>query len=88
MLSPEVFEKASETFGVSVGIARAIEWKDGTALDIPMTVTDQARTNNIICQAIEAGLYPELQRGLWRQRGRRCKEITKYKAVWKEIKSK
>lgn len=88
MLSPEVFEKASETFGVSVGVAKAIEWKDGDAPDIPTEVTDQARANAIICRAIEAGLYPELQRGLWRQRGRRCKTLTKYKTAWKEIRSK
>jgi hypothetical protein len=88
MLSPDIFQKASETFGVSVGVAKAIEYSSSNEPDIEPEITDQALTNVIICRAIEAGLYPELQRGLWRQRGRRCKTLTKYKTVWKEIRSK
>jgi hypothetical protein len=88
MLSPDIFQKASETFGVSVGIAKAIEYRSSDEPDIEPEVTDQARANAIICRAIEAGLYPELQKELWRQKGRRAKTLTKYKTAWKEIRSK
>ena len=88
MLSPDVFQKVSETFGVSVGIATAIEYRDADEPDVTPKMTDEARTNGIIVRAIREGIYPALQRSLWRQRDRKAKTITKYRTAWKEIKSK
>jgi hypothetical protein len=96
MLKQEVYQKTSDVFGVSVGMANIIGFtnlidesneKDFTPEEYK-GVSDEIDINMIICKAIENGKYRELQNNLYtlnKKRHARIKDITIYKKAWKEV---
>ena len=97
MLKQEVYEKASDIFGVSVGIANIIGYKDidenieGSEVVTPedyKMVSDEIDINTIICNAISVDRYQQLQTALYelnKNRHHRSKDLTIYKKAWKQI---
>ena len=96
MLKQEIYQKASDVFGVTVGMANIIGFtnlidesneKDFTPEEYK-GVSDEIDINMIICKAIDNGKYRELQNNLYtlnKKRHARIKDITIYKKAWKEI---
>ena len=97
MLKQEVYEKASEVFGVSVGIANvvgymnideSIEGSEKVTPEHDKMVSDEVDINTIICNAINVGKYQQLQSSLYqlnKNRHHRSKDLTIYKKAWKQI---
>jgi hypothetical protein len=94
MLRHSVYETIADTFGVSVGVANILGYsKRSEAKDEYTTTTsfrkfnDDMDINEIICESIDEGKYQQLQRELYRLKGKpnlRIKEVTIYKKAWKE----
>lgn len=98
MLKQEIYQKASDVFGVSVGVANFITYTNvteqkenkATTPETLKKVTDEVDINDIICKAIESGRYRDLQEHIfWQNRRRhaRTKEVTIYKRAWKDIRN-
>jgi hypothetical protein len=97
MLKQEVYEKASNIFGVSVGIADMVgyinldESIEGEKVVTPeeyKIVSDELDINTIICNSINVGKYQQLQLSLYelnKNRHHRSKDLTIYKKAWKQI---
>ncbi len=82
MLRQDAYIKASEEFGVAVGIARGIEVWDAQSHKL----TDDMRCNELIYGTIEDGTYQKVRREVLRlekvaRRG--IKELTIYKKAIK-----
>jgi hypothetical protein len=99
MLRQEVYQKTSEVFGTSVGIANIIGFTnvldDSNEPDFTPEeykgVADEIDINMIICKAIDVNKYKELQRNLYKhniKRHPRIKEVTIYKRAWEDTKWK
>ncbi|CAB4142410.1 hypothetical protein UFOVP449_47 [uncultured Caudovirales phage] len=91
MLKQEAYEKVSEVFGTVVGVAKMIGATDlENFKEVPEVVThkrfsDEIVINDIINEAIDYGLYKELQKNLYilnKKRSPRIKESTIYKRAW------
>jgi len=97
MLKQEVYQKAAEVFGVSVGIANIIGFTnvldesnepDFTPEEYKGEANEKDK-NIIICNAIDGNKYQQLQKKLYdltRKRHPRIKDVTIYKKAWKDIK--
>ena len=96
MLKQEIYQKASDVFGVSIGVATHVQYTNvkeqqedkGTTPETLKKVTDEVEINDIIAKAIESGRYKDLQQHIfWQNRKRhpRTKEVTIYKRAWKYI---
>jgi hypothetical protein len=92
MIRAEVYEKVSNRFGVSIGVANIMSVspiKDIKS-DIPKTLynqyTDDLKINVIISEAIDTLKYKDLQRALYSIRkgmgNRKIKELTIYNRAW------
>jgi hypothetical protein len=97
MLKQEVYQKAAEVFGVSVGVANIMGFTNllDESNEVDFTpeeykeVADEMDINTIICNAIDKNKYQQLQRKLYdltKKRHPRIKDITIYKKAWKDIK--
>ena len=97
MLKQETYQKVSDVFGVSVGMANIIGFTniidDSNETDFTPEeykgVSDELDINMIICNAIDTNKYHQLQRKLYdlnKKRHPRIKEVTIYKKAWKDIK--
>jgi hypothetical protein len=97
MLKQEVYQKAAEVFGVSVGIANIMGFTnvidESNEPDFTPEeykgVADEIDINMIICNAIDKNKYQQLQKKLYdltRKRHPRIKDVTIYKKAWKDIK--
>jgi len=93
MLRQEIYEKVSEDFGVSVGVANVVgykklsEEKDEYEAKVFKNASDELSINEIISTAIEDGKYQNLQREIYRlnqKKHPRIKELTIYKKAWKD----
>jgi hypothetical protein len=93
MLRHEIYQKVSEEFGVSVGVANVLGYKklsDEKADYEPKVfknASDELTINEIISIAIEDGKYQNLQREIYRLNSKkhpRIKELTIYKKAWKD----
>jgi len=93
MLRQEIYEKVSEDFGVSVGVANVLGYKklsDEKGEYEPKVfknASDELSINEIISIAIEDGKYQHLQREIFRlnqKKHPRIKELTIYKKAWKD----
>ena len=93
MLRQEIYEKVSEDFGVSVGVANVLgykklsEEKDEYEPKVFKNASDELSINEIISIAIENGKYQHLQREIYRlnqKKHPRIKELTIYKKAWKD----
>lgn len=93
MLRQEIYEKVSEDFGVSIGVANVLgykklsEEKDEYEPKVFKNASDELTINEIISIAIEDGKYQHLQREIYRlnqKKHPRIKELTIYKKAWKD----
>ena len=93
MLRQEIYEKVSEDFGVSVGVANVVgykklsEEKEEYEPKVFKNASDELSINEIISTAIEDGKYQHLQREIYRlnqKKHPRIKELTIYKKAWKD----
>jgi hypothetical protein len=92
MIRAEVYEKVSDRFGVSIGVANILNVspiKDIKS-DIPKNLynqyTDDLKINLIISEAIDTLKYKDLQRALYKVKtvmgNRKIKELTIYNRAW------
>ena len=93
MLRQEIYERVSEDFGVSIGVANVLgykklsEEKDEYEPKVFKNASDELTINEIISIAIEDGKYQHLQREIYRlnqKKHPRIKELTIYKKAWKD----
>ena len=93
MLRQEIYEKVSDDFGVSVGVANVLGYKklsdekDEYEPKVFKNASDELSINEIISIAIEDGKYQHLQREIYRlnqKKHPRIKELTIYKKAWKD----
>ena len=93
MLRQEIYERVSEDFGVSVGVANVLGYrklsdeKDEYEPKVFKNASDELSINEIISIAIEDGKYQHLQREIYRlnqKKHPRIKELTIYKKAWKD----
>jgi len=90
MLKQEVYEALADTFGVSVGLARIIDFHDREepVYKEDKALNDELDINYIITDSIERKRYRKLQRELYRLNKKgyspKIKEVTIYKRAWKE----
>jgi hypothetical protein len=96
MLKEEVFDRAAQEFGTSIGVAKIYkvqpldeykeEIKDDTAFD---KYERELQINYIIVDAVDLGLYKELQRTLYDLKVNRKStikdELRLYRKAFKEI---
>jgi hypothetical protein len=94
MIKESVYVNAAEEFGTSVGVAHIIGYKTKKdtireeGIESFNSVKGDMTINGIINDAIELGLYQELQREIFKlkQKGnKRLKEITIYKRSFNEL---
>jgi hypothetical protein len=95
MLKQEVYEKASDMFGVTVGVANVMgytKFEDTKKEYTPVKykkASDELDINMIINRVIELGKYKPFQKILYKindkAKNRRIKELTIYKKAWKEL---
>ncbi len=92
MIRAEVYEKVSNRFGVSIGVANILNIspiKDIKS-DIPKKeytqITDDLKINRIISEAVDTLRYKDLQRALYKVKtvmgNRKIKELTIYNRAW------
>jgi len=93
MLRQEIYERVSDDFGVSVGVANVLGYKklsdekDEYEPKVFKNASDELSINEIISIAIEDGKYQHLQREIYRlnqKKHPRIKELTIYKKAWKD----
>ena len=93
MLRQEIYERVSEDFGVSIGVANVLGYKklsdekDEYEPKVFKNASDELSINEIISIAIEDGKYQHLQREIYRlnqKKHPRIKELTIYKKAWKD----
>jgi hypothetical protein len=96
MLKEEVFDRASQEFGTSIGVAKIYkvqpldeykeEIKDDTAFG---KYKKELEINYIIVDAVDLGLYRELQQCIWdikiKRKSKIKDELRLYKKAFKEI---
>ena len=96
MLKEEVFDRAAQEFGTSIGVAKIYkvqpldeykeEIKDDTAFG---KYKKELEMNYIIVDAVDLGLYKELQQTIWDIKTKRKSKIKDdlrlYKKAFKEI---
>ena len=93
MIKESVYEEAADVFGTSVGVAHVIGFKNKKqqikeeGIESFKSIEPDLEINYIICDAIEFGLYQELQRALYRLRNNKRikKETTLYNKAFNEI---
>jgi hypothetical protein len=93
MLRQEIYEKVSDEFGVSVGVANVLGYKklsderDEYEPKVFKNASDELSINEIISIAVMNGKYQPLQREIYRlnqKKHPRIKELTIYKKAWKD----
>ena len=93
MLRHEIYQRISDEFGVSIGIANILGYnklsdeKDKYEPEVFKNASDELNINKIICEAVESDKYQSLQREIYRlnqKKHPRIKELTIYKKAWKD----
>jgi hypothetical protein len=92
MIRAEVYEKVSNRFGVSIGVANILnispikDIKSNIPKKEYTQITDDLKINRIISEAVDTLRYKDLQRALYgikRDIGnRKIKELTIYNRAW------
>ena len=93
MIKESVYEEAADAFGTSVGVAHIIAYKNKKqqikeeGIESFKSIEPDLEINYIICDAIELGMYQELQRAIYRLRNNKRikKETTLYDKAFNEI---
>jgi hypothetical protein len=92
MIRAEVYEKVSNRFGVSIGVANILsispikDIKSNTPKKEYTQITDDLKINRIISEAVDTLRYKDLQRALYKVKtvmgNRKIKELTIYNRAW------
>ena len=93
MIKESVYEEAADAFGTSVGVAHVIGYKNKKqqikeeGIEFFKSIEPDLEINYIICDAIELGIYQELQRAIYKLRNNKRikKETTLYDKAFNEI---
>lgn len=93
MIKESVYEEAANAFGTSVGVAHVIGYKNKKqqikeeGIESFKSIEPDLEINYIICDAIELGIYQELQRAIYKLRNNKRikKETTLYDKAFNEI---
>ena len=93
MIKESVYEEAADAFGTSVGVAHVIGYKNKKqqikeeGIESFKSIEPDLEINYIICDAIELGIYQELQRVIYKLRNNKRikKETTLYDKAFNEI---
>ena len=96
MLKEEVFNRASQDFGTSIGVAKIFkmqpltEYKEEIKDDLVFEkYKKELEINNIIIDVVDLGLYKELQMTIWDIKTKRKSKIQDdlrlYRKAYKEI---
>jgi len=93
MIKESVYEEAANAFGTSVGIAHVIGYKNKKqqikeeGIESFKSIEPDLEINYIICDAIELGIYQELQSAIYKLRNNKRikKETTLYDKAFNEI---
>jgi hypothetical protein len=94
MLKEETYIRTSNDFGVSVGVATITGYKHlkdsvkEVGKETYKRMNSELHINGIITDAIDEGIYQQLQRELYRLRGickRKVSELTIYKKAFNNI---
>jgi hypothetical protein len=94
MLREETYIRASDEFGTSVGVATIISYEkrknkiDELSTTIFKSLSTELTINNIVCNAVECGMYQELQREIYKIKltnKKIKKELSIYKKAWNNI---
>ena len=93
MIKESVYEEAADAFGTSVGVAHVIGYKNKKqqikeeGIESFKSIEPDLEINYIICDAIELGIYQELQRAIYKLRNNKRikKETTLYDKAFIEI---
>jgi hypothetical protein len=95
MIRQEIYEKVSDTFGVSIGVANILSVSPITEIkeDIPKEVyngfRNELKINGVIGRAIDSLKYQQLQRTLYKLRkeydGKKISELTIYNRAWEIV---
>ena len=95
MIRQEIYEKVSDTFGVSIGVANIMSVSPITEIkeDIPKEVynsyKNELKINEVIGRAIDSLKYRELQLEIYRLRkeygNRKISELTIYNKAWEKV---
>lgn len=92
MIRAEVYEKVSNRFGVSIGVANILnispikDIKSNIPKKEYTQITDDLKINKIISEAVDTLRYKDLQRALYKVKtvmgNRKIKELTIYNRAW------
>jgi hypothetical protein len=92
MIRAEVYEKVSNRFGVSIGVANILnispikDIKSNIPKKEYTQITDDLKINRIISEAVDTLKYKDLQRALYKVKtvmgNRKIKELTIYNRAW------
>lgn len=95
MIRQEIYEKLSDTFGVSIGVANIMSVSPITEIkeDIPKEVYNSFRNelkiNSVIGKAIDTLKYQPLQREIYKLKreysNRKISELTIYNRAWEIV---
>lgn len=93
MIKESVYEEAANAFGTSVGVAHVIGYKNKKqqikeeGIESFKSIEPDLEINYIICDAIELGIYQELQRAIFKLKNNKRikKETTLYNKAFNEI---
>ena len=93
MIKESTYVQAADNFGTSVGVAHIIGFKNKKqqikeeGIESFKSIEPDLEINYIIVDAIELGIYEELQRAIYRLRNNKRikKETTLYNKAWREI---
>ena len=95
MIRQEIYEKVSDTFGVSIGVANILsvapieEVKEEVPKEIYNGFKNELKINSVIGKAIDALKYQPLQREIYRLRkeygNRKISELTIYNRAWEIV---
>jgi hypothetical protein len=95
MIRPEVYEKVSDRFGVSIGVANIMnvspisEIKEEVDKKVYNSFRNELKINTVIGRAIDGLKYKELQREVYRLNkeysGKKITELTIYNRAWGNV---
>jgi hypothetical protein len=98
MIRPEVYEKVSDTFGVSIGVANILsvspitEIKEETDKKVYNGFRNELKINTVIGKAIDTLKYKLLQREFYKLNkeysGKKISELTIYNRAWGNVVNK
>ena len=95
MIRQEIYEKVSDTFGVSIGVANIMsvspitDVKEEVDKKVYNKLKNELKINGVIGRAIDGLKYQALQREIYRLKkeygNRKISELTIYNKAWEKV---